>query len=383
MEDKLKVFNIMDVFKVSTSETTISAFLAWILNPKEDHGCGDYFLKYFLIECAKGSSEFSVIQIDSLDLKDAIVKTEENFVGRKADITIRIDNNKFFCLVENKIFASESEGQTEIYVKYSKKKYSGYNILYIFLTPSGKSAVSDEFVSISYQEIKSLLLQTITAKENVLNEEIIFLINQFIQNLEVNILDEGEIPDLCKEIYERHKEAIDKIISYKPDHIKIIEKELLKLLDKSWTSHSTKNNCYIFKEEWHKDFFEFFTQQVPFFFYLIYTYTKESLCIDVDLYLDERKEKGGLFDLRDKFTEILDGEIKANRPETYIYLRKNKAVKFKKMTIENGYDSEDELINVALEMKNLIDETITPLENTIKIFKEKFDNEIIEWKEKL
>jgi len=121
------------------------------------------------------------------------VKTEENFLGRKADITIRIDD-KFLCLIENKIWSSEGKGQTEAYVKLSKKKYSNYNFMYVFLTPSGKEAESSEFIPMGFQEIKGLLNQTIEAKKNMLNEDIIFLLKQFIQNLEVNILDEGKIP---------------------------------------------------------------------------------------------------------------------------------------------------------------------------------------------
>ncbi len=383
MEAKLKSFNILNVFKISTSETAISAFLSWIMNPNEDHGCGDYFLKYFLIECAKISGDFSVINIDGLNLNNAMVKTEENFYGKKADITIRIDPDKFLCLIENKVKSSESEGQTEKYVEYSKKKYDNYNFMYIYLTPSGITAESIEFISISYQEIRSILLQTIKAKETILNEEIIILLKQFIKNLEVNILDEGEIPDLCREIYERHKEAIEKIISYRPEFIKIIENEILNLLNNEWKAHSTKNACSIFKKDWLNKFEEFFTPRRPFFYYLILSYDKEGLCIDISLYINEDKNKGGKIGLRNKFIEILDVEIKNNPPIYYQYLEKNKAVKFRKVALENGYESSEDLRNVATEMKKIIDDTLIPIENAIKNFLEKYHDELNELKEQL
>ena len=63
-----------------------------------------------------------------------------------------------------------------------------------------------------------------------MNEEILNLIQHFLYNLEENILNEGKITDLCKTIYERHKEAIETIIANKPKHIKVIEKEIIKLL---------------------------------------------------------------------------------------------------------------------------------------------------------
>ena len=91
LETSLNLLNLMDIFKISTSETSISAFLAWLLQPQENHGLGTYFLKYFLMECAKRSEDFTVIDIDRLNLINALVKTEENFRGKKVDITIKIE----------------------------------------------------------------------------------------------------------------------------------------------------------------------------------------------------------------------------------------------------------------------------------------------------
>ena len=117
LEQNLKTFNLMRVFKISTSETAISAFLRWVFSPNEDHGIGDYFLRYFLMKCAQYSAEFNVFEIDGLSLDEAIIKTEENFSGKKADITIRIDKDRFLCLIENKIKSTEGSGQTEDWVE--------------------------------------------------------------------------------------------------------------------------------------------------------------------------------------------------------------------------------------------------------------------------
>ena len=176
LEANLKNFNIMDVFSIGTSETSISSFLSWLLNPSENHGMGYYFLKYFLIECAKISNVFNVIYVDNLKLSSAILRTEENFSGKKADITIRIDEDKFICFIENKIRSMEGQEQTKNYVVLSKRKYPNYKFMYIFLTPSGIEAEALEFMSLSYQTVKKLLNQTIKANLDNANEEIIFLV---------------------------------------------------------------------------------------------------------------------------------------------------------------------------------------------------------------
>lgn len=162
---------------------------------------------------------------------------------------------------------------------------------------------------------------------------------------------------------------VEKIISYKPEFIKIINDELLSLLDDEWATHPTKGVCYVFKKQWFEDFKEFFTPQVPFFYYFIWSYIKGGeLYINVGFYIDEHKDTGKLLNLRNKFIEILDLEIKKNEPKSH-YNKKNMALKFKKEAIEGGYDNYKDLKNVAIEMKNLIDDTLLSIENSIESLK--------------
>ena len=367
--------------------------MAWILNPSENHGLGDYFLKFFLMECIKNNIELirdqeenigSVINLDFLNLKDVIVRTEESFNTKKADITIRIEN-KFLCVIENKIKSGESEDQTINYVKLSKKKYPNYKYLYIFLTPSGYDADSEEFVPIDYNIIKNLLIQTLDAKKEVLNMELIFLIKQFIQNIEVNILDESKISEMCRKLYNRHKIAIEKIYSNRPDYIGNITNEIKKLLlDDDWLYHPTKTICQIFKKKWFEDFKEFFYPQCPFFHYEVLSWIKnDELFISVDFHIEEDRNLGRKYELRDKFTEILDEQIDLFRPKIFEYNKKRSSAKFRKIIVSGGYNNETDPKNIAQHMKMLIDDTIKPLEKCINLFKEKYKENLSVWKKEL
>lgn len=376
LEANLNVFNVMNVLKVETSETVFSSFLAWLLNPRENHGLGSYFLKYFLMRCAKISDIFTVIDIDKLNLSNAIVRTEENFHGTRADITIRIDDikvMKFGCIIENKVKSTEGEEQTKNYVKYSQIKYPKYNFMYIYLTPFGEDANSKEFISLDYESIKDLLDQTINANRDNLNEEILNLIQHFLYNLEENILNKGKIADLCKTIYERHKEAIETIIANKPQHIKIIEdelKELLREFPDEWVTHPTKTDCYVFKKQWLEDFREFTVGNlVPFFFYNVHSWNSESLYIAVQLYIDRTKE--WKFDVRKLFTDIFEDNIDRSDIKPFLYNEQNIAKKIKEIVIKEGYENEQDLKDVALKMKALIDTTIGLVDNTVELLKSK------------
>lgn len=375
----LNVFNVMNVLKVETSETVFSSFLAWLLNPRENHGLGSYFLKYFLMRCAKISNIFTVIDIDKLNLSNSIVRTEENFHGTRADITIRIDDinlMKFGCLIENKVKSTEGEEQTKNYVKYSKIKYPKYDFMYVYLTPFGEDADSKEFISVSYESVKELLVQTINANKDNLNEEILNLIQHFLYNLEENILNKGKIVDLCKIIYEKHREAIEAIIANKPQHIKIIEEEIKELLidlPGEWMTHPTKTDCYVFKKQWLEDFREFnIGNLVPFFFYNVHSWNSESLYIAVQLYIDRTKE--WKLDVRELFTEIIENKIDKSGVKPFLYNKQNIAKKIKDIVIKEGYENDQDLKDVALKMKDLIDATIGVIDNTVEELKNKLSN---------
>lgn len=379
LEQNLKSFNLMEVFNISISELAISSFLRWILDPTEDHGLDDYFLRYFLLKCAEGSKDFNLIEIDSLNLNESIIKTEEYFTGKKTDITIRIDNNKFLCVIENKIKSSEGEGQTQTYVNLADEKYPKHKKMFVFLTPRGNEAEAEEFLSLSYHEVKSIINQSLSAKEHILNEEVKVLINQFLHNLEVNILNEGNIRDLCIEIYNRHKEAIDMIISYKTPYMDIIENELNELLDtKMWQFHPTKGGIHIFKTEWLNDFIEFYWDRIPFLKYGIWSFSSKEgkIGFEIVFYLEKTK----IPEIRDKFNEILNEKVKDESPE---FNRRLKAKKYKVKMFENGYNNDEDLKDVAREMKNLIQKTLNIIEDCVETFKTKYKEEILTWKSKL
>ncbi len=380
LESKLKIFNILEIFKIKFSETSFSAFLAWLLNPSENHGLGDYFLKYFLINSVKSNPEtakIKVMDIDSLDLNDAIIKTEETFRTKRADITIKIEKDNFLCLIENKIKSSESKEQTENYANLSKQKYPDFKkILYVFLTPYGDDPKSKEFGILTYQDLRELLFQTVEFNKENINDEIQFLINQFIQNIEVNILNEGEIPKLCKELYKRHKEAIDRIISNIPILMEFIKDELSKIFKDDWQIYQTKTSCFLYKKQWLKDFNRFYSQYYPFIHYEICSWDNNGIFISTEFHVEEKKKLTGGFNLRKSFTDILDEKFENIKIDSYIYKKEKLKGKFKKIIIEEGFDDDEELKLVIHEMKKLVQETIVPLEKAIDTFKTLYKEEL-------
>lgn len=47
LESKLSQFDLYKIINKTYDELTVSKILAWLLNPNETHGLGDYFFRLF------------------------------------------------------------------------------------------------------------------------------------------------------------------------------------------------------------------------------------------------------------------------------------------------------------------------------------------------
>ena len=129
-------FNIFNALKLQNNEIRHSNFLAWLMTPYESHKLGDYFLKEFLKSAIK---EYSLNTDISLSLKDiAFLKFDDAEIRREyknIDLLIVSAQNKFVCIVENKIWTGEHDCQLERYAGIVDTEFNGYQKLYIYLAP--------------------------------------------------------------------------------------------------------------------------------------------------------------------------------------------------------------------------------------------------------
>lgn len=221
LEKEIGRFNLFDILNANYNEYLHSQIIRWLLDPNESHGLKDYFLKMFLKRVLRSNGinqPLSPIEIDVLDFKNCIVQSEEVFSNkRRGDISIinTAADPPIYILIENKIRSGEGELQTIEYVKQTTNRYPDYKRLYIFLTPDEHSAEADEFLPFSYTEMRKILNQVLSSKGDIINDNTKFLINQLRRNIEVNIVEDSRIEELCIKIYEKHKHAIDKIFEIK------------------------------------------------------------------------------------------------------------------------------------------------------------------------
>ena len=143
-------FNVFDLCKIGSRETTHTAILASLLDPNGAHNLGLIPLRLFLKRCG-------LTGINESNLKSAVVESEKTILDgyRRPDIIITGDD--FVVVIENKTITGDSKGQLDDYYKWldslENDKYE--NKLLLYLTRKGWAAVnaskSTKYQTLSYE----------------------------------------------------------------------------------------------------------------------------------------------------------------------------------------------------------------------------------------
>ena len=203
------------------SEEFHSDVLAWLLDPKQNHGHGDQFLKKFLnragVRLAGHSLDWSQTEV---------IREWENVVaGQKGYLDILIVNeaHQVLCAIENKVFSAEHSEQLTRYRLALDTAYSTFARYHVFLTPRGDLAYKDEekayWTPLTYSTVFDIVQEILESTENSTNEDIRAFLRQYATALRRNIMPDTSIPQLARRIYLEHREAIDQIVAHKPKYV--------------------------------------------------------------------------------------------------------------------------------------------------------------------
>lgn len=233
LEEIAEDFNIFSALGIVDAEIKHSNFLAWLMDPGESHGLGDYFLASFLKRVASKASSFgmespSVFDIDSWHFDSAEILRE----WRHIDILIRSDEHRFVCVIENKISSGEHGEQLRQYKETAQNEFPKYSKLLIYLTIDGEIPSDDDYMSMSYGEIMPLIEHVIESKKDKIGSEILTFISHYREMLRRYIMEDSEVQEICRKIYKSHKRALDLIFEYKPDKQREIYEYLIETIEK-------------------------------------------------------------------------------------------------------------------------------------------------------
>lgn len=218
LEALIAEFNIFEAMGAVRQELRHSDFLGFLLNPSEKHGLDDRLLKRFLIKvlAAAETPPITPITINLTDFSKALVEREAQHI----DILISDVESGIVCVIENKIFSSEHSDQLNRYKAIVERRFPDAKaIIYVFLTPDGIPPEEDDspYIPFSYSEVADLIEQVRRTQESLLGVDVNTMMQHYVTMLRRYIVSDSDIAELCRQIYQAHKSAIDLIVEHMPD----------------------------------------------------------------------------------------------------------------------------------------------------------------------
>ncbi|MEH1971333.1 PDDEXK-like family protein [Nostoc sp.] len=236
LELKLAQFNIFEAIGVVRQELRHSNFLAFLLNPSENHRLDDIFLKRFLKRVLLEEYEpidekytkLSPVDIDIANFKDADVRRE----WQNIDILIHSPRNKLVCAIENKVDAGEGIDQLKKYQKIIEQEFKDCRAILIYLTPEGDLPSQKHWRIYNYSKIAEIIDSICISYKSTLGTDIYTLMTHYSTLIRRHIVSDSEVAELCRKIYTKHKHALDLIFEHRPDLQSEIATRIHELLNK-------------------------------------------------------------------------------------------------------------------------------------------------------
>ncbi len=217
IELSLREPNIFRALSVERKEIRHSNFIAYILDPRENHGLKDIVLRKLLRDIFSESKSLNrnIFHADDIDLHDIEIRRE----WRNIDILIILNDD--IVLVENKVDSVDHSNQLKRYHKVAEEYFANKYRHYVYLTPFGTDPIDVDmhtsYINYSYGQIAQIIDSILDLYKNIISQKMIFYLSDYLTTVKRELLMNDNINDLAVKVYNAHKEAFDFIIANRPD----------------------------------------------------------------------------------------------------------------------------------------------------------------------
>jgi hypothetical protein len=203
LDEARQQFNVFEAVGAAHKELWHSDFLAFLLDPAQNHHLGDEFIKRLLWRAIPDLAE-----IDSWE--GASVRREYRYI----DILIEEEQQQVSVIIENKIWSPEAPGQLAWYWKTITEEHPDkeWRTRGIFLTPRGTRPLEaldrERYRVLSYRDIRDILDEVLEAQSGHLDTDVKMTIRHYIDMLGRFIVGNADTEALARKLYFEHRSAV-------------------------------------------------------------------------------------------------------------------------------------------------------------------------------
>lgn len=217
LEALLDQFNIFEAVGMKRQEIRHSRFLAFLLDPRENHGLGDAFVKRLLQQVLMSTPDVfapvTPVELSLWDFSGAEVHREWHHI----DIFLVDEQNQLAVIIENKVNTGEHSDQLRRYYEIVQQQCPDYRTISLYLTPMGGEPSHEAYLPMSYGLVCEVLDDIANNQLSILNKDLQILITHYTGMLRRHIVGDSEAAKLARQIYQKHRRAIDLIYEHRPN----------------------------------------------------------------------------------------------------------------------------------------------------------------------
>lgn len=259
-----KTLNAFEAIGVDYRERRHSDFLAFLLNPSEPHGLDDLFVRRLVTLAQQVGLDLLPAERTGIDVPDSFPDSTEVHRewthptgSRFIDILILHPDEEWVCAIENKIRETDRGHQLDDCFELVESVFDGYEQVFIYLTPYGDPPERDShaaYVPLSYEQVLESIEGGMEAQSDVLSDHARYILGDYIDLVRRRVMKDPKIQRLCRNVYARHREAVQLLVEYLPDMqsraVGVIEDHLPDLLEKhGMVIGKHKNRAFYFWPE--------------------------------------------------------------------------------------------------------------------------------------
>jgi hypothetical protein len=248
-------FNLFDVLGATRQELRHSHLLAYLLAPQKPHGLGVCFLRHVLHQALPDTP---IIEMNT----EALAQTRVQREWSSIDLLLELPSVQAIIIIENKIDSSEHSNQLARYVEVAARRYPGWTLYGMYLTPDGHMPSDSRYRAVSYAAVlaavESILRDTIPVPDDVR-----MVLNHYASILRRDIMPatNSELAQLARRLYGTYETAIEKMINLHDQRMNMVEQICTTLIaeqrphlvpDQSYRSRKVRYiRCYL--PAWNTD----------------------------------------------------------------------------------------------------------------------------------
>jgi hypothetical protein len=370
IESLLDRFNVFETIGFISQETMHSRFLAFLLDPHQNHGLGDHFLRSFLQKVSESTDKVSLPQaFDSADdgsLGQTTVHTEVYTGDGRIDVLLLNEAGKWAVIIENKTWSPERLGQLDKYYRFVEEAHPSWQIHGVYLTPFGQAPTHGAYVPFSYSALCEVVDDVLRDRGPSVIPDVRVSMEHYAQMVRRRIVADPEIINLSRDMYRKHQRAFDLVYKYRPESPPTVRRLLARLINNTdglvFLGNYTNLYVYFHPQAWGEAPALNTGKDRHHFFRFVFHNYPDQLVLVLEASLGDEATRRRLYEMGQKDTSLFSD---LEDPDTEDYPKLYKRIFLTPEHYEKCPDSEREQ-EIRRQWSTFLDKDLPQIEAALK-----------------